>query len=191
MISYIKIGDSANNDDVIEVPSEPDGSLLLSSVSAQFPGSVGLRFRSETGSWRGLRVTGNNIDPPADGWGTRSYYVVKPKTLKRKNDEHQLTTSLEVCAPKQNRDVEENPDAPFLDRYYVPDLMIANLPRVADEEIKEYFEHFGPLDLFTIQRNAQGESRCFGFLQFQTPAATKKVLGMKHFLCNSRLIDVR
>ena len=189
MISYIKIGDSANNDDVIEVPSEPDGSLLLSSVSAQFPGSVGLRFRSETGSWRGLRVTGNNIDPPADGWGDRSYFVVKPKAPKRNNDLALVTTN-EAPTQKQSKEEEES-EGRFLEKYHIPDLMIAGLPRYAtDDEIKEYFEHFGELDQFSTKRTETGQTRGFGFIKFKTSAATKAVLNMDHFIHN-RHIDVR
>ena len=56
MAAYIQICDNINNGAVIEIPSEKNGTLLLSSVAAQYPGSVGLKFKSETGAWRGCRV---------------------------------------------------------------------------------------------------------------------------------------
>ena len=41
----------------VEVETEEDGTLLLSTVTAQFPGAIGLRFRNkETGGLRGVRV---------------------------------------------------------------------------------------------------------------------------------------
>jgi len=192
MISYILIGDNANSDDLVEVPSEEDGSLLLSSVSAQFPGSVGLRFRSERGAWRGLRVTGNKVDPPADGWGTRHYYVVK-QAPKRTIDESTVSNNAPTKQSKDMEDTEEGPfeEGAFLEKYHVPDLMIAGLPRDAtDEEIREYFEHFGKLEQFSIKRQDDGRMRGFGFIKFRTSAATKAVLNMDHFIHN-RHIDVR
>lgn len=54
-ISYVKVVDE-DNEEPIELPAEPDGSLLLSTLSAQFPGACGLKYRnSDTGTFRGLR----------------------------------------------------------------------------------------------------------------------------------------
>ena len=55
-MAYISIAENANNDILIEIPAESNGTLLLSSIAAQYPGAVGLRFKSDTGAWRGCRV---------------------------------------------------------------------------------------------------------------------------------------
>ena len=56
MANYIQIAD-IDYDQIIEMPCETDGGLLLSTLVGQFPGAVGLRYQSENGSWRGLKIS--------------------------------------------------------------------------------------------------------------------------------------
>eukprot|EP00795_Rhopilema_esculentum_P007208 gene7208-12883_t len=44
---YIRVADEENPRDSIDVPSEDDGTLLLTTLQAQYPGATGLRYRSE------------------------------------------------------------------------------------------------------------------------------------------------
>lgn len=71
-----------DNDEAIEIPTESDGTLLLSSVVAQFPGVTGLKYRNPaSGSMRGIRCVENVLYPPSqdEGWGAVTYYGTKPK----------------------------------------------------------------------------------------------------------------
>ena len=82
-----------DNDEAIEIPTESNGTLLLSSVVAQFPGVTGLKFRNpDTGSLRGIRCVENVLYPPSDedGWGSQTYYGTKPKVERERE-------SLSVC----------------------------------------------------------------------------------------------
>ena len=57
------------NEESIEIPTETDGPLLLSSVEAQFPGAIGLKFRHPTSRWfRGVRLHEGSLHPPDEGW---------------------------------------------------------------------------------------------------------------------------
>ena len=72
------------SDEAIEIPTESNGTLLLSSVVAQFPGVTGLKFRnSATGSLRGVRCVENVLYPPNadEGWGSQTYFGTKPKVI--------------------------------------------------------------------------------------------------------------
>ena len=52
-------------DEPIEIPTEGDGTMLLTSVTAQFPGVTGLKFRNPTsGVLRGIRCHDNVLYPP-------------------------------------------------------------------------------------------------------------------------------
>ena len=67
-------------EDAIELPSDEDGTILLSTIQAQFPGGTGLRFRNEeTQTWRGVRLADDVLYPPASGWGNVLYIVVSSK----------------------------------------------------------------------------------------------------------------
>ena len=81
---YVQIGDGTG--EVVEVPTENDGTMLLTTVAAQFSNALGLRFKSESGLWRGVRVNGNVMDPPAEGWGDVEYSIVlrKGKFVRRR-----------------------------------------------------------------------------------------------------------
>ena len=78
---YVKISADNNGDDadVIEIPSEEDGTLLLSTIQAQFPSTTGLRYKNED-SWRGIRISHGILFPPPEGWSESTYYVVRPKS---------------------------------------------------------------------------------------------------------------
>lgn len=69
-------------DDPIELPTEDDGSLLLSTLQAQFPGACGLKYiNEETKCFRGVRSNEGKFFPPyvEPGWGTHIYHCVFPK----------------------------------------------------------------------------------------------------------------
>ena len=50
---FIKVAENENDEETIELPVEPQGYLLMSTLIAQFPGACGLKFKTENFSWRG------------------------------------------------------------------------------------------------------------------------------------------
>ena len=74
--SFVKITDG-DCDDFMELPSEKDGTVLLSTVRAQFPSAIGLKYRSSSGGWRGIRAVDNVLDPPLSGWGETTYFITQ------------------------------------------------------------------------------------------------------------------
>lgn len=76
---YILIGDEDDLDECMELPSEKDGSILLSTIQAQFPCAIGLKYKSATGLMRGVRVYDNILRPPFEGWGNNHYIITLPK----------------------------------------------------------------------------------------------------------------
>ena len=68
------------------------GSLLLTSVTAQFPGATGLKYRNpETNTLRGVRLQGETMFPPTEeGWGLYTYICVRVKSDSPKKDESRL-----------------------------------------------------------------------------------------------------
>ena len=49
---FVKVADSEAEESV-EVPVEAQGYILMSTLTAQFPGACGLKFKTEQFSWRG------------------------------------------------------------------------------------------------------------------------------------------
>ena len=76
---YIKVGDEEDDTEFMELPTENDGSILLSTIQAQFPSAIGLRFLSSSGSLRGVKISENVIYPPFDGWNERLYTTAVAK----------------------------------------------------------------------------------------------------------------
>lgn len=82
MSQYIQVAEDDSNE-AMEVPSEEDGTLLLTTLSAQFPGACGLKYRNhETGTLRGIRLSDGRLYPPDTDWGRQTYIVVFPKGKK-------------------------------------------------------------------------------------------------------------
>lgn len=69
------------DEEPIELPVEEDGTLLLSTLQGQFPGSCGLKYRAgENRAVRGIRLTENRLHPPpSTGWSDYVYTCVFPK----------------------------------------------------------------------------------------------------------------
>jgi hypothetical protein len=79
MTQYIQVAED-EGEEPIEIPSEEDGTLLLSTLSAQFPGACGMKYRNPTtGNFRGIRLTDGTLFPPDGNWGTNVYVVVFAK----------------------------------------------------------------------------------------------------------------
>lgn len=76
---YIRVAEE-ENEEPMEIPSEDDGTVLLSTVAAQFPGACGLRFRSPVSQcMRGVRLVEGILHAPENGWGNNVYVVNYPK----------------------------------------------------------------------------------------------------------------
>lgn len=81
MSQYIHVAEN-EGDEPMEVPSEEDGTLLLTTLSAQFPGACGLKYRNqETGTLRGIRLSDGRLYPPDTDWANQVYIVVFPKGI--------------------------------------------------------------------------------------------------------------
>ena len=76
---YIRVAED-ENEEPMEIPSEDDGTVLLSSVAAQFPGACGLRYRNpESQCMRGVRLVEGVLHAPESDWGNLVYVVNYPK----------------------------------------------------------------------------------------------------------------
>jgi hypothetical protein len=79
--SYIQVAED-ESEEPIELPTEDDGALLLSTLAAQFPGVSGLKYRApESRSMRGVRLLEGRFQPPEDGWSNHVYICVFPKGM--------------------------------------------------------------------------------------------------------------
>merc|ERR1712080_153893 len=72
---YIKVVKDEEAE-VVELPLETDGTLLLSTLQGKCTDAAGLRYRSSSGGWRGIRISGDSLNPPTGGWGCDMVYQV-------------------------------------------------------------------------------------------------------------------
>uniref|UniRef100_A0A2I3GCC1 TAR DNA-binding protein 43 n=1 Tax=Nomascus leucogenys TaxID=61853 RepID=A0A2I3GCC1_NOMLE len=90
MSEYIRVTED-ENDEPIEIPSEDDEKVLLSTVTAQFPGACGLRYGNPVSQcMRGVRLVEGILHAPDAGWRNLVYVVNYPKDNKRKMGETDL-----------------------------------------------------------------------------------------------------
>jgi TAR DNA-binding protein 43 len=79
MNQYVLVADE-ENEEPIELPVEDDGTVLLTTLVAQFAGASGLRYRNpETNTWRGVRLAEGRLFPPEASWSNHTYFTVYPK----------------------------------------------------------------------------------------------------------------
>ena len=52
--SFVKVAEKEScSEDYMELPREKDGTVLLSTIQAQFTHAIGLKYKSSSGAWRG------------------------------------------------------------------------------------------------------------------------------------------
>ncbi|BES92204.1 mRNA Hypothetical protein [Nesidiocoris tenuis] len=178
MASYIQVAED-DGEEPIELPSEDDGTLLLSTLAAQFPGTCGLKFRNpETKAIRGVRLCEGRLHPPEDGWGQNVYYCVFPKENKRKSDDH-----LENSTAKTKR---------METKMKCSDLIILGLPwKTSEQQLREYFESFGEVLMAQVKKDSKtGQSKGFGFIRFANHESQIRVMAQRH-LIDGRWCDVK
>ncbi|CAL8097521.1 unnamed protein product [Calicophoron daubneyi] len=174
---YIKVA-GGEDEDPIEVPLEPDNTLLLPTLTAQFSKCTGLKYKAtESNCFRGLRLAEGRIYPPEGEWGDIVYYCVFPKDNKRKCDD----------------DVEDkNTKIKCLEGRRCTDLIVLNLPWQTDEtSLRKYFSRFGDLVMVQLKKDPNtNKSRGYGFIRFNDYSAQVMCLAEQHVIDN-RVCDVR
>lgn len=201
-------------DEPIEIPTESDGTILLSSLTAQFPGVIGLKFRNpETNTLRGVRCADNALYPPSaeEGWGTCTYICNRPKAihsgqgasnrtanqikdesaLKRKSEQDPDGMSSKNQRVDDFEDFEDSDMAMDADESGACDLIVLGLPwKATEDDIRDYFETFGPLTMIQLKTKDSGQSKGFAFIRFKDLEVQEKVLLTRHMI-QQRWCDVK
>lgn len=187
-MSYISVAEEEGAEP-IELPTEEDGTVLLSTLSAQFPRSCGLKFRapesvSQTRSWRGVRLAeGKLFQPPDIGWSNIVFVCVTPRAgdgeaLDRRRSEE----GGEGLAAKNKR----------LEKSKCSDLIVLGLPwKTTEQELRTYFEPFGEVLMAQVKKDIKtGQSKGFGFIRFSNYESQMRVLAQRHMI-DGRWCDVK
>ncbi|XP_067627694.1 TAR DNA-binding protein 43 isoform X2 [Eurosta solidaginis] len=179
-MDFVQVAEE-EGEEPIELPAEEDGTLLLSTLQAQFPGSCGLKYRNEdTKAVRGVRSNEGRLYPPSsdDGWGTCIFFCVFPKENKRKSDDN-----LENSTAKTKR---------IETRLRCTDLIVLGLPwKTTEDSLREYFESYGEVLMAQVKKDMKsGQSKGFGFVRFGSYEAQIRVLSSRH-LIDGRWCEVK
>ncbi|XP_053096824.1 TAR DNA binding protein, like isoform X2 [Pangasianodon hypophthalmus] len=165
---YIRVAED-ENEEPMEIPSEEDGTVLLSSVAAQFPGACGLRYRSPVSQcMRGVRLVEGVLHAPEADWGNLVYVVNYPKDNKRKMDEMDAASAVKI-----KRGIQKTSD-----------LIVLGLPwKTSEQDLKDYFSTFGEVIMVQVKRDAKtGNSKGFGFVRFTDYETQIKVMSQRHMI---------
>jgi len=73
--NLVKISDESESQ-VILVPTENDDTILLATISSQFAGSIGLRYKCEAGLVA-VKYSDHKFYPPTGGWSDTTYFCVQ------------------------------------------------------------------------------------------------------------------
>ncbi|KAG7207922.1 hypothetical protein KM043_009511 [Ampulex compressa] len=164
MSSYIQVAED-EGEEPIELPTEEDSTLLLTTLSAQFPGTCGLKYRNpESRTMRGVRLVDGRLHPPESGWGKAIYFCVFPKAKTKR-----METKLRCT-----------------------DLIVLGLPwKTTELNLREYFETFGEVLMAQVKKDAKsGQSKGFGFIRFGSYESQLRCLAQRHMI-DGRWCDVK
>ncbi|XP_030372660.1 TAR DNA-binding protein 43-like [Scaptodrosophila lebanonensis] len=168
-------------DNPIELPAEEDGTLLLSTLQAQFSGSCGLQYRNmDTKAVRGIRSNQDRLFPPngASSWGENVYFCVFPKEIKRKRDDDLVSTAVKAKRIESGRCI---------------DLIVLGLSwETTENRLRKYFQKYGEVTMANIKTDYRsGHSRGFGFIRFASYETQKLVLSTSRHLIDGRWCEIK
>lgn len=181
MGEYLHVAED-EQEEPMEIPTEEDGTLLLSTLVAQFPGACGLKFRNPaTNAMRGVRLVEGTLYPPDDYWGTHVYLIVYPKGANGAENKRKGEEGLEKPSAKTKK----------VEKLKCSDLIVLGLPwKSTEEDLKEYFTQFGELLMVQVKRDLKtNRSKGFGFVRFGEYDAQLRCLSQRHLIDN-RWCDV-
>ncbi|CAF2423717.1 unnamed protein product [Rotaria sp. Silwood2] len=204
---FIRVADEAKHTEIVEIPvdGDADGSVSLSTLAAQFQGVSALKYRnSETSVWRGVRVVDGKLYHPDSAWDPNIVYVtvyskpassdIKRKGVAEQQDETIISSIGQSAA--QNLDYGEeinnipNEEDNDPNRRCVDLIVLGISYRSLEADVKKCFEAFGELIFCEIKRDANGQSRGFGFIRFKNYESQLAVINKRHFI-DGRHVDVK
>lgn len=190
MSQYIQVAEE-EGEEPMEVPSEEDGTLLLSTLSAQFPGACGLKYRNpDTGSMRGIRLADGRLYPPDIEWSNRIYVAVFPKTENKKKQGPGNNASVSTGSPDEQEGGHHK--SKKFERQRCSDLIVLGLPwKSTEEDLRKYFSQFGELLMVQVKVDPRTrQSKGFGFIRFADYDSQFKCMSQRHMI-DGRWCDVR
>ncbi|KAG8568479.1 hypothetical protein GDO81_014018 [Engystomops pustulosus] len=194
-MEYIRVAED-ENEEPMEIPSEDDGTVLLSTVTAQFPGACGLRYRNPVNQcMRGVRLVEGILHAPESGWGNLVYVVNYPKgaCIKRSAKTAGCDKQFlqENCTGdnidnKRKMDETDASSAVKIKRAVTKtsDLIVLGLPwKTTEQDLKDYFSTFGEVIMVQVKKDAKtGHSKGFGFVRFADYETQVKVMSQRHMI---------
>lgn len=193
-VQYVQVTEE-DGEEPIELPSEEDGTLLLTTLAAQYPGACGLQYRNpETGARRGIRLAEGKLHPPDGQWKDTLYICVFPKETIHTNGDTSDDNSVIAENKRKGDDGLENPTAKTkrVEKRKCSDLIVLGLPwKSSEEDIKKYFETFGEVIMVQIKRDPHTkQSRGYGFIRFSEYDSQITCLKKRHMI-DGRWCEVR
>jgi len=165
---YVKVTDDEVSAEPIELPLESDGTIFLSSITAQFPGACGLKYRNpETQTLRGLRLVDGVMFLPTsqEFWQDLLYIAVFPNKRKMNDTDTESQSRVQSKRPMQK----------------CSDLIVLGLPWELNEtQLEKYFSKYGELVMTQIKRDENKKSKGYGFIRFSTFEAQKAACRERH-----------
>jgi len=165
-------------DDPIEIETEEDGTMLLESLTAHFPGTTTLKYKNpENLAFRGIKCIDGILNAPSKdlGWGlAKLYYCVNPEqetSKKRKGDEEVVGKS------KHHKDWAPSEG---VDPSRCTDLVLLGLsPETTEQDIRDYFAEHGELGMVQVKKS-KDENVGYGFIRFKEKEVERDMLRKNH-----------
>jgi len=168
-MSFIQVAESESSEEVIEIPLEDDDTLALATLAGQFPNAIGIKYKTESGVWRGVKMSGSSISHPDGRWPESIKYIVSYSV-----DNKRKAEGDQGKVPKRVKQT--------------VDLVVRNiLYDTTEEELRAHFEEFGELTFVQLRKNPDGGSRGYAFIRYKNYEDQKTCVRGKHEIGDRKL----
>ncbi|CDW53203.1 RRM 1 and RRM 6 domain containing protein [Trichuris trichiura] len=182
---YLRVCEEEGDDEVVEVPLESDGTVLLTTLAGMLPGACGLKFRNpDTGAFRAPFV---KVLFCSHGSIQESKMVI---SIARTRPRGRIPFFTRF-SPKVGLALWADARHQFgvsklkkVERRKCTDLIVLGIPyQLGEDELRDYFEQYGDVVMAQVKRDMRtGKSKGYGFIRFQSYEAQMTVIAKKHLI---------
>jgi len=174
----------------VEIETEEDGTILLESVVAHFPGTTTIKYKSPSGTgYRGVKLKDGVINPPNGGWEASPLYIAVNPAAEEQAEKRKASAEPESFTGVAAKRVayEDDPNCGDM-------ILLGMKPTTTEEQIKDYFKDKCDLAMVQMKKSKDGNSG-YAFIKFCNKEEERTIMRQHHQIdgreCRIKVPDSR
>jgi len=172
----------------VEIETEEDGTILLESVVAHFPGTTTIKYKSPSGTgYRSVKLREGVISPPTGGWDASPLYIAVNPAAEEQAEKRKAEPDTYTGVSAKRVAYEDDPNCGDM-------IMLGMKPTTTEEMIRDYFKDKCDLAMVQMKKSKDGNSG-YAFIKFCNKEEERTIMRQHHQIdgreCRVKVPDSR